>query len=130
MLGNDSSRHATEILRSSLDTESPEQAGAAVQALQARGDTQSAEAIADFFDSIDPEDSDHAQLRKETAGILRALGGPLAADRAEDIEESLQSSFGLLDQLGDSRFHEVNFDFEGLGHRGFGLGASGSGTSH
>jgi HEAT repeat protein len=130
MLGNDSSRHATEILRSSLDAEIPEQAGAAVQALQARGDTQSAEAIADFFDSIDPEDRDHAQLRKETAGILRALGGPLAADRAEDIEESLQSSFGLLDQLGERRFHEVYVDFEDSGHLGFGLGASGSGTSH
>jgi HEAT repeat protein len=130
MLGNDSSRHATEILRSSLDTESPEQAGAAVRALQTRGDTHSAEAIADFFDSMDPEDLEVARLRQQTAGTLRALGGPLAAERAEEIEESLQTSFSLLEGLGEERFHEVHFDFNQVSHEGFGMGATGFGTSH
>jgi len=126
MLSYDSSRQATEILRSNLSLDNPKQAAAAAQALSARGDSQSAEAIAEFFDSIDPEDADYRHLRQQTAGLLKSLGGPLARERQEELEECSSYSFQFLNDLDGVLLEELQPGAVRL--HGFGL--SGSGTSH
>jgi len=126
MLSTDSSRQATEILRANLSLDSPEQAAAAAQALSARGDSQSAEAIAEFFDSIDPDDSEYRHLRVQTAGLLKSLGGPLARERQEELEECSPNPFHFMGDMDGLLLEELQPE----GVRFQGLGLSGSGTSH
>lgn len=112
MLSNDPSREATEILRSNLSLEDPDRAGAAVMALQSRGNSEAAEALAEFFDSIDPDEADHLNVRRQAASALQSIGGPLAVERKEALDGSFEQSFEEMGSSGSG----------GLGMRGTGVG--------
>jgi len=119
LLGNDTSQEAGEILRSQLRVEDPAEASAAVMALQARGSSDAAETIAEFFDSMDEDDPELWDLRFQVAGALQRLGGPLAAERKEALEASAISPLGEEGGMLGTEYTG------GLGFRGIGVGGSG-----
>lgn len=97
MLAQDSSPEALEVLSSSLHSEDPTEASSALYALQTRGNSQAASAIASLLDEIDPDD-DPMGLRWQAASALQGIGGRIARERAEDLEEILGANDqGLID---------------------------------
>ncbi len=108
MLGSDPSTEAGRILTERLDSDDPGEASSALWALQARGNTAAAEAIAGLLDRLDPEED--ADLLMQAASSLQTMGGSIARDRQEQLEEILgYSSDGMLIDI-----HDVDCFGEGL----------------
>lgn len=87
VLANDPSPEAGEILAERLHGDAPGEASSALWALQSRGTTAAATAIAEMIDRLDPQAD--ADLRFQAASSLQAIGGSVARERAEQIEEIL-----------------------------------------
>jgi len=101
MLGSDPSREAGEVLATTLRSDDLNEASTALYALQSRGNTASAEAIAELMDSIDTDDEEWGSLRWSAASALQAIGGRVARERSEELEEILgYDQSGLMD-MGD-----------------------------
>jgi HEAT repeat protein len=108
MLGNDPSSEAGQILAERLQSDDSGEASSALWALQARGNTAAAEAIAEMIDRLDPEqDSD---LLIQAASSLQTMGGSLARDRKEQLDEIL--GYSVDDALID--IHETDCFGEGF----------------
>jgi len=97
MLGQDPSNEALEVLTGSLHAEDPGEASTALYALQGRGNSAAAEAIASLLDELDPDD-DPAGLVWQAASALQGIGGRVARERADELEAILGTTDqGLMD---------------------------------
>lgn len=126
MLGYDRSPEASEILTSSLSLDDPETASTAVYALQSRGNSSGAHAIAEFFDSIPLDEPEYEGLRRDTASALQMLGGAMARDRQEALEDALHRT--SFEGLGEFREEGGPWDSEIMESLHIPLGMSGSGV--
>lgn len=107
-LSMDPDPETNDLLESALRDEDNSVAQSALYALQSRGSSSAAGAIAAVLDDL-PEDEDYG-LRYQAANALRSIGGPDARSR----EELLAS---ILDDQGDL---SLGSPTHGLGHYGIG----------
>lgn len=89
-LGADTSREALDLLAGGLDSDATDVVGASLSALQSRGNSAAAEAIADYLSSvIDDEDPELAYLKTQAAYALQGIGGAVANEHNELITSAL-----------------------------------------
>jgi HEAT repeat protein len=100
MLGQDPSSEAGDVLAASLHADDAGEASAALFALQARGNSSAAEAIATLLDEIDPDDDPHGMLW-QVASALQGIGGRVAREHADQLEDILGSADQGLMDMGD-----------------------------
>ncbi len=101
MLGQDPSTEATEILSGHLLSDEPGEASAALYALQSKGNSSAAEAIAELLDEIADDEDDVDGLRWQAAQALQGIGGRVARERSDLLEEILGSADQGLMDMGD-----------------------------
>ncbi len=114
-LASDNSSDALELLTGALSADSDEVVGASLSALQSRGNSAAAEAIADYLRFADPNDVDTLGLRSQAAWALQGIGGSVASEHA-DLISSIVGDDGMAN--GDSGYPFMI----GTGHLGLEYG--------
>lgn len=118
MLGSDPSSEAGSILEERLTSDDFGEASSALWALQARGNTSAAEAIAGLIDGLDPDED--ADLLMQAASSLQTMGGSIARDRAEQLQEILgYGSDGMLIDIQDTDCFGEGWEMDGGAFPGF-----------
>ena len=115
-LGADSSSEALELLAGALDTEDVGVVGASLSALQGRGNTAAAAAIAEYLESVAGMDAPGLEsLRNQAAWALQGIGGGVARQHEALIAEVLGAD--ALGSMGPDMFgmEEVAFPTESFG---------------
>jgi HEAT repeat protein len=87
-LSMDTDPGTTDLIVAALRDEDQTVAQSALYALQSRGSTSAAEAIAEMMDELADDEGGYG-LRHQAASVLQAIGGPIARDRAELIDHIL-----------------------------------------
>ncbi len=102
-LGMDPDPGTTDLLVDAMRDDDSTVATSALYALQSRGSSSAAEAIAAVLDDLDG-DEDPYGLRYQAANALQSIGGPAARERAELLESILAPDIDEqmlhLDELG------------------------------
>ena len=108
-LGSDTSPEALELLATGLEAGETDVVSASLSALQSRGNSSAAEAIAEFLGGVaGSEDPDELNLANQAAWALQGIGGGASSQHKDLIEQVLGAdatgSMGMAGLYGEPEF--------------------------